>query len=170
VGELRREGGFALPLALVALVALSLLLSTALITASQERSMSAAHADAMRARYAAQGAIAAFLGARPAALAADSGSAVYAPPRGAPVLLRFLRLGEAPLAGDSTLRVVAILARPEGGDAPAVAALVKVLIAPPDASGVPAPGGPDGPAGKGPGGAPVQPIIRAVSAWTEVAE
>jgi hypothetical protein len=142
--ETCREGGFALPLALAGLVVVSLLLCTALVTASSELAMSGAHEGAMRARYDSESAIAAFLAEQPGALALDSVTTVFAPPLGAAVELHLLRLGEEPLSADTTLRIVALTARPNGQDSRAVSVLVKVLMPPPDALGVTATGCPWG--------------------------
>jgi hypothetical protein len=164
------EAGFALPLALVALTVCSLLLCTALVTAATERAMSDAHGDAARARYDAEGGIAAFLAQHPESLGGDSATVEYAPPHGAAVRLRLLELGETPLAGDTLLRLVSVVARPAGPDSRAVAVLVKLLIASPDALEVTATGDSSGAVATGAEGSPGHPIIRAVGAWSEVTE
>jgi hypothetical protein len=64
------ERGVALPLALFGLVAVTLLVSTALITSSTELSMSRAHQDAARSLYAADAALERFVGQRAAMVGA----------------------------------------------------------------------------------------------------
>jgi hypothetical protein len=164
------EAGFALPLALGALTVCSLLLCTALVTASAERAMCEAHGDAARARYDAEGGIAAFLAQHPDSLGGDSATVEYAPPHGGTVQLRLLGLGETALAGDTLLRLVSVVARPVGPDSRAVAVLVKLLIASPDAWKVTAAGDSAAAVATGAEGSPGHPIIRAVGAWSEVTE
>lgn len=62
--RIRDERGVALPLALLGLVAVSLLVTTALVTSSTELALSNAHQDGTRALYAAEGALEEYVASR----------------------------------------------------------------------------------------------------------
>lgn len=131
-GPARDERGVALPLALLALVSISLLVTTALITSSTELAISGAHRDATRAFYVADGGLQAYVAARGPALMADTaGSLFFLPPGGAgdeevEVSVRFL--GQQTLADRSILRVFSVLAWPARGGGRRVSTLVRQVI------------------------------------------
>lgn len=131
----RNERGVALPLALLGLVAISLMVTTALVTSSTELAISSAYSDATRALYVAEGGLQAYIGARGPDLMADTGSAfVYQPPSGASeeaVQVGVAFLGEHRRTDQSTLRVFSVEAFPQQGGGRRVAMLVKQIIPPP---------------------------------------
>src|SRR5688500_17498727 len=86
VHTVRNERGVALPLALLGLVSVSLLVTTALVTSSTELAISGAHQDATAALYTAEGGLQAYVAQNGTTLQNDAGDAAfdYTPPGGGP--------------------------------------------------------------------------------------
>ena len=128
--------GVALPLALLGLVGLSLLVTTALITSSTEYAISSAHQDATKALYVAEGGLQAYVAQYGTALAPGQTGAVTFTPSGGTnsdaVTITPLHLGNQYLANDTLLRVFSLTATPVSGGGRTVAALVRQILPPPD--------------------------------------
>ena len=123
------EQGVALPLALVGLVAVTLLVGTALVTASTEFAISSAHQDATRSLYLAEGGLHAFIAARGTMLdsLAGAGAIDFTPIGGAPVRISVVHLGEwqGPDSLSARLYSVRSVAEPGGRAVAALATLVR---------------------------------------------
>lgn len=124
------EKGVALPLALLGLVAASIVVTTALVTSSTEVALSRAHQDAVAGLYVAEGALEQFV-ARKAALAAagtDSLHPVTDDARIAGTLVTAARLHEIIFqTADDTIRqnsTFSLLGRPSSGRGRSVGVLV----------------------------------------------
>jgi hypothetical protein len=130
------ERGVALPLALLGLVGVSLIVTTALLTSSTEYAISSAHQDATRALYIAEGGLQAYVAEYGSALAPGvSGTVDYTPAGGTSadaVTVTPVHLGNQLLANDTLLRVFSLTAHPVSGGGRTVAALVKQILPPPD--------------------------------------
>ncbi len=134
----RGERGIALPVALLALVAVSILVTSLLLSSATEVSLSAAHQDATRGLFTAEGAIEAYVAQNGANLMATSPAGVaFIPPGGTSrdeVTIRVEVLGNVPkqsgpfvgnaLYNDTTY---AITAEPRRGGRQVVAMIDKVM-------------------------------------------
>lgn len=132
---IRDRQGVALPLALMGLVAMSLLVTTALVTSSTELAISSAHSDATRALYRSEGGLQAYVGARGPLLMADTGAAFdFQPPGSAAadaLSITVTYLGQHRRPDQSALRVFSVEGAPLQDGGRRVAMLVKQLIPPP---------------------------------------
>jgi hypothetical protein len=130
------ERGVALPLALLGLVGVSLLVTTALLTSSTEYAISSAHQDATKALYVAEGGLQAYIAEYGTALAPGvSGTFTYTPAGGSSgdaVKITPLHLGSQPLANDSLLRVFSLTASPASGGGRTVSAMIQQVVPPPE--------------------------------------
>ena len=135
VRALKDESGVALPLALIGLVAITLLVSTALITSSTELAISSAHQGATESLYVAEGGVQAYVAEQGIGLAsvAGAGAFSYAPAGGAggTVDISVVHLGNRLLADSSLLRLYTVQATPTTGAGRTVAAIVSQLLPPP---------------------------------------
>lgn len=137
-GSFRRldRRGVALPLALLGLVGVSLLVTTALMTSSTEYAISSAHQDATRALYVAEGGLQEFVAQYGTALVPGLAAPVaYTPAGGSSadaVIITPLHLGNQLLVNDTLLRVFSLTASPTSGSGRTVAALIKQILPPPD--------------------------------------
>jgi hypothetical protein len=133
-GRLRDRRGFALPLALIGLVAVSLLLTTALMTSSTEVALSLAQQDGARGLYRADAALESYVAQRAVAAPADlrlvPGTASFLPAGGPRFDVHVARLAVGPaltqggsLARDETYSLVA---QPSNGRGRNVGALLTV--------------------------------------------
>lgn len=125
----REEQGIALPLALVGLVAVTLIVSAALVTASVEWAMSRAHRDATQALYAAEAGLNAFIGERAGDLAAitDTATLSFSPAGGgSEVTVRVVHLGERTAPDSAVQRFYSLIAAPGSGAVRAVAMMVAL--------------------------------------------
>lgn len=134
----RNHDGVALPVALFALVAVTILVTSLLLSSATEVSLSAAHQDATRGLFTAEGAIEAYVAANGANLApTPSGGVSYIPPDGTSrdeVTINVEVLGNVPnksptyasnaLWNDTTY---AITAAPRRGGRQVVAMIAKVM-------------------------------------------
>jgi hypothetical protein len=130
------ERGVALPLALLGLVGVSLLVTTALLTSSTEYAISSAHQDATKALYVAEGGLQAYIAEYGTALAPGvSGTFTYTPAGGSSsdaVRITPLHLGSQLLANDSLLRVFSLTASPASGGGRTVSAMLQQVVPPPE--------------------------------------
>jgi hypothetical protein len=127
----RGEGGIALPLALLGLVSMSLLATTALITSSTELAISTAHRSATAALYSAEGGLQAYVAGQGAALERDAGRGEFEfrPAAGGPaVVLSVVHLGSTARADGGTLRFYSLVARQAGREERAVSAMVTQVV------------------------------------------
>ena len=131
VHPVRNERGVALPLALLGLVSVSLLVTTALVTSSTELAISGAHQDATAALYTAEGGLQAYVAQNGTTLqnVAGGGEFDFSPAGGGDeVRLSVVGLGAQRLANQSTLRLFTVVARPARGSGRTVAATVSQLV------------------------------------------
>lgn len=132
---LRDERGVALPLALVGLVAITLLVSTAMITSSTELAISSAHQGATESLYRAEGGVQAYVAEQGAGLAAVAGIGPfdYTPAGGAGegVTISVVHLGNQLMADSALLRLYSVQATPATGAGRTVAVMVSHLVPPP---------------------------------------
>ena len=130
--RLRDERGVALPLALVALVAVTLLVSTALVTSSTELAISSAHQDAAESLYVSEGGLEAYVAEQGVAIAsiAGMGPVDYTPAGGSPVRISVVHLGDREVSDSSLVRLFSVRASPAAGGR-TIAALVTQVLAPP---------------------------------------
>lgn len=131
---LRDERGVALPLALLGLVSVSLLVTTALVTSSTELAISGAHQDATAALYTAEGGLQAYVAQNGTTLQNDAGGGEfdYSPPGGGPeVSLSVTHLGTQTVPGNSIVRLYAVTAQPAAGSGRTLSAMVTQVIPPP---------------------------------------
>lgn len=129
------ERGVALPLALLGLISVSLLVTTALVTSSTELAISSAHQDATADLYVAEGGLQAYVATRGPSLLEDVGAAfAYQPPSGGAeeeVEVSVSYLGQQQLpANAGLLRLFSVMATPAGGGR-SVSTLVKQIVPPP---------------------------------------
>ncbi|MBW3631144.1 MAG: DUF2572 family protein [Gemmatimonadetes bacterium] len=133
-GLLREERGVALPLALLGLVTVSLLVSTALVTSSTELAISGAHQGATQGLYSAEGGLQAYVAQRGTTAQNDAGSGpfTYTPPGGGPaVKLTVIELGTQLLADQRRLRLYSVLAYPAQNGGRTVSAMITQIMPPP---------------------------------------
>lgn len=134
--HLRNRDGIALPVALLALVAVSILVTSLLLSSATEVSLSAAHQDATRRLFTAEGAIEAFIAERQTNLDTTT-DRPYLPPEGSArdsVLITVSVLGNVPSSlpnyrtdrtwNDTTY---AVTAAPRRGGRQVVAMIDKVM-------------------------------------------
>lgn len=129
----RDESGIALPLALLGLVSVSLLVTTALVTSSTELAISAAHEDATSGLYQAEGGLQAYVAENGTVIQNAAGTTFdYTPPQGDQVSISVTALGSQTLAsqGGGILRLFAVTSTPADGGR-TVSALVSQMIPPP---------------------------------------
>ena len=123
--------GVALPLALVGLLAVSLLVTTAMVTSTTEASISAAHQDATRALYRAEGGLQAFVAANGVNLVPGAPAVLYTPPGGTAddqVVITPVHVMDRPLAAGATLRVFMISSRSQAAGSRQVVATLRQVI------------------------------------------
>ena len=128
---IRDERGVALPLALLGLVSVSLLVTTALVTSSTELAISGAHEDATAALYTAEGGLQAYVAENGTAVEQDAGQGdfTYSPPGGgADVVLSVIHLGTQLQGDGSTARLYNVMATPSSGGGRTVSAMITQLI------------------------------------------
>ena len=129
----RNERGVALPLALLGLVSVSLLVTTALVTSTTELAISAAHQDATDALYAAEGGLQAYVAQNGTGLQNIAGQTfAYTPPGGTPVSLTVAPLGVQTLTNPAgaLLRLYSVTAAPSAGGRTVSAMVTQILPAP----------------------------------------
>ncbi|HYW08771.1 MAG TPA: pilus assembly PilX N-terminal domain-containing protein, partial [Longimicrobium sp.] len=128
------RAGIALPLALLGLVIVSLLVTTALLTSSTEAAISNAHQDAVTSLYRADQAVGGFLALKMENQGTSTdllreGDTVYAPVGGRPFNIRTTRLYRSPVtptpAGQTISETYALVARPENGVGRSVGAMIS---------------------------------------------
>ena len=128
------EGGVALPLALLGLVTVSLLVTTALVTSSTELAISGAHQDATAGLYSAEGGLQAYVAERGTIAQSDAGQGEFGftpSAGGPPVRVSVAQLGQRVLADQRTLRLYSVLAHPAvNGGRTVSAVLTQVVPAP----------------------------------------
>ena len=126
------ERGVALPLALVGLVAVTLLVSTALVTSTIELAISSAHQAATESLYLAEGGLEAFVAARGTVLheIAGTGSIDFSPPGGAPVQITVVHLGNRQTADSTSLRLFSVRSTPAQGGRSVAAQVTQMLVPP----------------------------------------
>ncbi|CAN5826633.1 hypothetical protein BH23GEM6_BH23GEM6_21870 [soil metagenome] len=131
---LRDERGVALPLALIGLVAVSLMVTTALITSSTEAAISTAHQDATQALYAAEGGLQAFVAQNGVALTPSSIGGNYVPPGGTAadaVIITTTHLGDRSLGSEGArLRLFSVAARSVANGSREVVAMLRQIFPP----------------------------------------
>jgi hypothetical protein len=134
------RAGIALPLALLGLVVVSLLVTTALLTSSTEAAISSAHQDAVASLYRADQAVGGYLAMKMEnqGAAVDllrDGEEVYPAGGGRNFVIRTTRLFRSPptlVAGMQTINeTYALVARPENGVGRSVGAMVATTRAAP---------------------------------------
>lgn len=134
------RAGIALPLALLGLVVVSLLVTTALLTSSTEAAISSAHQDAVASLYRADQAVDGYLADKmanqgPAVNLLVDGDEVYPAVGGRRFIIRTTRLFRsppAPVAGFQTINeTYALVARPENGVGRSVGAMISTTRAAP---------------------------------------
>ena len=131
---LRDERGVALPLALLGLVTVSLLVTTALVTSSTELAISGAHQDATEGLYSAEGGLQAYVAERGTTAQNDAGGGefAFAPAGGGPgVRLEVVHLGSRVLTDQRTIRFYSTLARPADNGGRTVSAVITQVVPPP---------------------------------------
>jgi hypothetical protein len=126
--------GVALPLALIGLVAVSLMVTTALVTSSTEAAISTAHQDATQSLYTAEGGLHAFTAENGASLVPGTGAIRYLPPGAGPrdsVVIRTTHLGDRSLGGNgSVLRMFSISSRSIANGSREVVAMMRQVFPP----------------------------------------
>jgi hypothetical protein len=135
------ERGVALPLALLGLVVVSLLVTTAMLSSSTEMATSQASTDATRNLYRAESAVDAYLvgisnnGTR---LDGQPSPQRFAPAGGDSVQFTITPLSRYDIAADSTMQVFSVLSEPLRNGQPrgrSVIAMVQQILAPPQPLG-----------------------------------
>jgi hypothetical protein len=129
----RDRSGVALPLALIGLVAVSLMVTTALVTSSTEAAISTAHQDAQRSLYVAEGGLQAFVAQNGVTVVPGQATISYVPPGGTAadaVQIRPTHLGDRPLGGGSLLRMFAISSRAVNTGGREVIAMLRQVFPP----------------------------------------
>ncbi|HEU0078000.1 MAG TPA: hypothetical protein VFQ76_10155, partial [Longimicrobiaceae bacterium] len=96
IARLRDRSGVALPLALFGLVAVTILVTTALLTSTTEAAMSNANLDATRTLYSAEGAVQAYVASRGANLQSVTDLEWEIPGTGDSALINVVRVGRIP--------------------------------------------------------------------------
>jgi hypothetical protein len=132
---LKDESGVALPLALIGLVSITLLVSTALITSSTELAISSAHQGATQSLYVAEGGVQAYVAEQGLGLSAVAGMAPFSyTPAGegdGAVAISVVHLGTQMQEDSSLLRLYTVQATPAVGAGRTVAAIVSQVVPPP---------------------------------------
>ena len=119
------QAGIALPVALLGLIAVSLMVTSVIMSATAEVTLSYAHQDATRSLYAAEGAIEALVARDRGLLAPGSYPAFVAAPGATPVNLTVTEVSSRPSGvGAINVRRLALQAEPVGGGR-ALAALAE---------------------------------------------
>lgn len=129
----RDRRGIALPLALVGLLAVSLLVTTAVVTSSTEAAISAAHQDATQSLYAADGGLQAWVAANGVAALPGDPAVLYTPPGGGQndrVLITPVHVMDRPLGSGALLRIFAVSARSQAGGSREVVAMMRQIFPP----------------------------------------
>ena len=131
---LRDERGVALPLALLGLVTVSLLVSTALVTSSTELAISGAHRDATEGLYSAEGGLQAYVAERGTTAQNDAGQGEFSftpAGGGSTVRLSVVHLGSRVNPNLTTLRLLNVQAHPAENGGRTVSALITQIVPPP---------------------------------------
>lgn len=129
----RDQQGIALPMALIGLVAVSLMVTTALVTSSTEAAISTAHQDATRALYVAEGGLQGFVAENGVALTPGMLGGKYLPPGGGvrdSVVITTTYLGGRPLGGGSHLRMFSVASRSIFNGSREVVAMLRQVFPP----------------------------------------
>ena len=130
---LKDRDGVALPLALIGLVAVSLMITTALVTSSTEAAISTAHQDATRSLYVAEGGLQAYVASNGVGLVPGAVAVNYVPPGGSAddaVVITPTHLGDRALGGGSLLRMFSVASRSVNNGAREVVAMVRQVFPP----------------------------------------
>jgi hypothetical protein len=125
--------GIALPLALIGLLAASLLVTTAVVTSSTEAAISAAHQDATRALYSADGGLQAWVAENGITVMPEDGEVIFIPPGGTSadrVLIRPVHVMDRPLGAGAFVRTFAVSARSQEGGSRQVVAMIRQVFPP----------------------------------------
>lgn len=125
--------GIALPLALIGLVAVSLMVTTALVTSSTEAAISTAHQDATQSLYTAEGGLHAYTAQNGVALVPGTATTRYLPPGAGTrdsVVIRTTHLGDRALGGGSILRMFSIGSRSIANGSREVVAMMRQVFPP----------------------------------------
>jgi hypothetical protein len=125
--------GIALPLALIGLVAVSLMVTTALVTGSTEAAISTAHQDATQSLYTAEGGLNAYTAQNGVALAPGTATTRYLPPGAGArdsVVITTTHLGDRALGGGSILRMFSIGSRSIANGSREVVAMMRQVFPP----------------------------------------
>jgi hypothetical protein len=131
------ERGVALPLALLGLVVVSLLVTTAMLSSSTEMATSQASTDATRNLYRAESAVDAYLvgiSDGQTRLDREPSPQRFAPAGGDSVQFTITRLSRYDIAADSTMQVFSVLSEPLRNGQPrgrSVIAMVQQILEPP---------------------------------------
>jgi len=130
---LRDESGVALPLALIGLVSVTLLVTTALITSSTELAISNAHQGATESLYTAEGGVQAYVAEAGTLLSQVAGRPPfeYTPSGAEPVRISVIHLGNRMAEDSSLLRLFSVQATSVSGVGRTVAAVVTQVLPPP---------------------------------------
>lgn len=134
LNPIRDERGVALPLALIGLVSVSLLVTTALVTSSTELAISDAHQDATAALYAAEGGLQAYVAERGTVLQNQAGQAPInytSPDGGRPVAISVVHLASQLLPTGDSMRLFTVFANPTSGGGRTLTATVTQIAPPP---------------------------------------
>ena len=120
--------GIARPVALVGLVAVSLLVTTALLSSTAESAISQAQTNAARALYQAEGGLHEFMRARAAAgLGITAGTSTVTLPEGGTVQITAAILRHSETAADEISRTISLLAEPVSNGQVAGRAVVALI-------------------------------------------
>jgi hypothetical protein len=112
----RDERGFALPLALMGLVVISLLVTAMLLSGTTEAALSSAHQDATRGLYSVEGGLEAYIAQEAAAFVPGAGATVAFSPTGAqPLNVTVRHLATSIPASGTTEEVYEVSAVPQSG-------------------------------------------------------
>jgi hypothetical protein len=126
--------GVALPLALIGLVAVSLMVTTALVTSSTEAAISTAHQDATQSLYTAEGGLHAYTAQNGVELLPGTATTRYLPPGAGiqdSVVIRTTHLGDRSLGGNgSVLRIFSISSRSIANGSREVVAMMRQVFPP----------------------------------------
>src|SRR5688572_11463397 len=131
IDRARDERGVALPLALLGLVTVSLLVTTALVTSSTELAISGAHRDATEGLYSAEGGLQAYVAERGTTAQNDAGQGefTFAPAAGGPrVRVSVVQLGSRLNPDQTRLRLLNVMARPAANGGRTVSALITQIV------------------------------------------
>jgi hypothetical protein len=130
---LRDRAGFALPLALIGLVTVSLVLTAALMTSSTEVALSLAQQDGARGLYRADAVLESYVAQRAVAAPGDQrlvpGTAAFQPAGGPPFSMQVARLAMGPTVTQGAVmsrqETYSLVARPANGRGRSVGALLN---------------------------------------------